>query len=136
MEAAIDLRSANDRLLDSQIVRMEWTPKVENVAHHLAALEAPARQLAPNEIARLLERGGQFLQIGDVSAARLMLRRAADAGSAEGALGLGSTFDPAVLRQIGALGVASDVTQARQWYQKAVDLGSQEAARRIERLPH
>jgi hypothetical protein len=135
MEAAIDLRSVDDRLLDSQIVRMEWTPKNEIVVQPPPAVAAPARQLEPNEVARLLERGGQFLQIGDVSAARLMLRRAADAGSAEGALGLGATFDPAVLRQIGALGVAPNLAQARQWYQKAAELGSQEAAHRIERLP-
>jgi TPR repeat protein len=83
----------------------------------------------------LIERGGLFLQIGDFWAARIMLRRAADAGSAEGALGLGATFDPAVLRQIGALGVAPNLAQARQWYQKAAELGSQEAAHRIERLP-
>lgn len=135
MDAAIDLRSANDRLLDSQVVRMEWTPKNEIAVRQPPPAPVPARQLEPDEIARLLERGGQFLQIGDVSAARLMLRRAADAGSAEGALGLGATFDPAVLRQMGALGVAPNVTQARQWYQKAAELGSREAARRIDRLP-
>jgi hypothetical protein len=134
MEAAIDLRSPNDTLLDSQVVRMEWTPKNEIAIQQPPEASVPARQLEPNEIAGLLERGGRFLQIGDVAAARLMLRRAADAGSAEGALGLGATYDLAVLRQIGALGVASNVAQARQWYQKAADLGSREAASRIERL--
>ena len=53
---------------------------------------------------------------GDLAAARLLLRRAAEAGSAEAALALGATFDPLVIRRLGAIGAAPDAAQARKWY--------------------
>jgi TPR repeat protein len=44
------------------------------------------------------------------------------------------TFDPVFLAQKGALGFAHDVAQAREWYDRAIKLGSTDAARHIERL--
>jgi TPR repeat protein len=41
---------------------------------------------------------------------------------------LGTTFDPLVIQQLGAIGVVPDVAQARQWYEKAVELGSDAAS--------
>jgi hypothetical protein len=140
MEASIDLRSAGDALLDSQVVRLEWVPK-DPVQQHPAPApvlrprpQAVLQPLDPEEIAKLLQRGRQFLQTGDIAAARLMLRRAADAGSAPAALALGASFDPAVLREMGVMGMTPNEAQARAWYQKAAELGSDEAPRRIERL--
>jgi TPR repeat protein len=95
----------------------------------------PALQpLDPEEIATLLKRAEDFLKIGDIAAARLALRRAAAAGNAQAALSLGMTFDPAVLAEQGVLGLAPDEEQARAWYQRAAELGSTEASRRLERL--
>jgi len=71
--------------------------------------------------------------VGSASA-RLLLRRATQAGSADGAMMLGATFDPRTIHEAGALGVLPDVVQARQWYQKAAELGSNEAAQRLARL--
>jgi TPR repeat protein len=62
------------------------------------------------------------------------LRRAANAGSAQAALALGTTFDGDFLAELGVLGLARDIEQARTWYQLAVKLGSAEASRRLERL--
>jgi hypothetical protein len=132
MEAAIDLRSPGDRLLDSQIVRLEWVPKEPEPALRPSV---PVHRLDSEEIAQLMKRGQQFLQTGDVASARLMFRRAAEDGNAAAALALGATYDPSVLREIGVLGFAPSTAQAREWYQKAADLGSTEAARRMERLP-
>jgi TPR repeat protein len=92
------------------------------------------QRLDPDEIGRLIKRGQQYLQTGDIASARLMFRRAADEGSAPAALALGATFDPLILREIGVLGLGPNVAQARSWYQKAAELGSNEAARRIEQL--
>jgi hypothetical protein len=47
---------------------------------------------------------------------------------------LGSTFDPIVFGELGVLGFTADPVQARAWYERASQLGSPEAARRIERL--
>src|SRR5262249_22623900 len=38
------------------------------------------------------------------------------AGSAEGALALGTTFDPIALKRLGAIGAIADLAQARQWF--------------------
>ena len=93
-----------------------------------------ARQLDADEIASLVNRGTDSLKSGDVSSARLLLRRAAEAGSASAALMLGTTFDPLALRQLGAIGVVPDVVQARQWYEKAAELGSDAASQRLAKL--
>jgi len=163
MDAAVDLRSPRDRLMDSQIVRLEWiekkdalwtpkyeptkpaSPKLEPTKPESPKLEPTksepikppppvVKQLGPEEIATLIKRGEDFLKYGDVASARLSLRRAASAGNAQAALGLGATFDPAFLSQRGILGFAPDVAQARAWYEKAAELGSSDAARRLEQL--
>ena len=97
-----------------------------------AAAQPPT--LAPDEIAMLVKRGKDFLTNGDVSSARLLLRRAAEAGNAEAALALGSTFDPAVIARIGSIGVEADAAKARQWYEKAAALGSNVASEQIAKL--
>lgn len=142
MDAAIDLRSPRDRLMDSQFVRLEWMPKKETrlTTPPAPRLEqpkpAPAIQsLEPDELATLMRRGEDFLKNGDIASARLILRRAANAGHAQAALALGVTFDPRFLAEQGVLGFAPDVAQARAWYERAAELGSSEAARRLERLP-
>ena len=86
------------------------------------------------EIATLIERGSGFLKRGDLASARLLLRRAAEAGSANGALMLGSTFDPLIIQQLGVIGIVPDVASARQWYQKAAELGSDVASQRLADL--
>src|SRR5262245_60733722 len=54
--------------------------------------------------------------------------------SAQAALELGLTFDGTVLAQSGVLGIGSDLGQAREWYERAIKLGSTEASRHLERL--
>ena len=90
--------------------------------------------LAAAEIATMVKRGKDFLMSGDIASARLLLRRAADGGSAEAALALGATFDPLVIRRLGAVGMTSDIAQARQWYQRAADLGSAAAMGQLAKL--
>jgi hypothetical protein len=94
-----------------------------------------ARRLDAEEIATLVSRGTDFMKSGDLASARLLLRRAAEAGSASAALMLGTTFDPLVIQQLGAIGVVPDVAQARQWYEKAAALGSDAASQRLGKLP-
>jgi hypothetical protein len=152
MDAAIDLRSPSDRLVDSQVVRLEWIQKKDGrwppqaepsnpeTAKPETAKPEPAKpppvvqQLDSEEIVTLIKRGEDFLKHGDVASARLFLRRAASAGSAQAALALGVTFDPAYLSEQGVLGFAPDPAEARAWYEKAAQLGSSDASRRIERL--
>jgi hypothetical protein len=99
-----------------------------------AVAQTASLPLDSDEIAMLLKRGKDALSTGDLASARLLLRRAAEAGSAEAALALGATFDPLVLRRLGAIGAAPDAAQARQWYQKAVALGSTTASQPLAQL--
>ena len=95
-------------------------------------------QLDSDEVASLVKRGQDLVASGDLAAARLLLRRAAEADSAEAALTLGTTYDPVVLQRLGAIGAPSDPTQARQWYQRAAELGSTAASQQLAGLggPH
>jgi TPR repeat protein len=87
----------------------------------------------------LIKLSQDFLKNRDFSSARLLLRRVADAGSAAAALSLGETFDPLIIQRLGAIGVQPDAAKAREWYERAAQLGSdvasQHLAKLAERLP-
>ena len=139
MHAAINLHAANNSVVDTRVVKLEWVPKSEQKSQQTAAPQpvvavAPRPQLDPDEMGRLIKRGQQLLSAGDIAPARLLLQRAALGGSAQAALILGGTYDPEVLREIGVLGFAPNPAKAREWYQKALELGANEASRRLDRL--
>ena len=92
------------------------------------------RQPDSQDIAVLLNRGKDLIAAGDLAAARVVLRKAADANHAEAALALAATYDPLVLRELKVYGFMPDAAMARIWYEKASELGSPEAARRLEML--
>jgi len=99
-----------------------------------APLHQPVVVLADDEIARLIKRGKDLLKDGDFAAARLLFERAADAGSSEAALALGSTYDPLVIKRLGAVTVMPDAEKARKWYQVAADRGSAAASLQLANL--
>ncbi len=96
----------------------------------------PFRQDASiaDELAALLKRAKGLLAIGDITSARLLLERAADAQEAEAALMLAGTYDPQVLGSQDLRSVTPDPATARVWYQKAAELGSADAKRRLGQL--
>jgi len=104
-----------------------------------APLSAPAQGSTAltrpaEEIALLLSRATDFFAQGDYASARPLLQRAAEAGSASAALMLGTTFDPLVVHPIGGTGIKPDTALARQWYEKAVELGSEAASQQLAKL--
>ncbi|WP_275189031.1 hypothetical protein [Bradyrhizobium sp. CSA112] len=92
------------------------------------------RSLDPREIAGLIKRGQDLLASGDVQSARLLLMRGAEARDARAALLVGTTYDPALLKQIGVDGPLADIAQARMWYQRAKEWGEPDAQRKLEAL--
>jgi hypothetical protein len=92
------------------------------------------RHLDPNEIASSLRRADDLIASGDLAAARLVLRRAANAGDAHAAMRLAGTYDPVILEKLGVHGFVPDVAMARVWYEKAKKFGSAEASQRLELL--
>jgi TPR repeat protein len=47
---------------------------------------------------------------------------------------LGAMFDPLVVHAIGGTGIKPDTALARQWYEKAVELGSEAASQQLAKL--
>jgi hypothetical protein len=92
------------------------------------------RQLDREEVTVLLKRGKDLIANGDIAAARLVLQRAADANDVEATLALAATYDPYVLRELKVYSFAADAGMARSWYEKARELGSPTALRRLEML--
>jgi TPR repeat protein len=75
-----------------------------------------------------------MLEIGDIAAARLLFRRAAEAGSAAAALAIGKTNDPRFLAEIGTQGIVPDPVAAAEWYRRAAALGDHDADRLLNAL--
>lgn len=94
----------------------------------------PIRRIDPDELAALLNRAKNLLSIGDITSARLLLERAADAQEPEAALMLAGTYDPQVLGSQDLRSVTPDPAAAKVWYQKAAQMGSTDAKRRLGQL--
>lgn len=122
------------------------TPSVAPAASAVAALPPPAQtqQLPPprtaapalgrEEVDILFSQGEGFVAVGDFASARVVFRRAAESRDARAALALGATYDPILLARMGAKGITPDLAQAREWYTRAREYGSAEAASRLQAL--
>jgi TPR repeat protein len=115
---------------------------VSNLANSVAGarLETEGKPLprspTPAELeqaVRMLDKGQQFLAQGNIVIARAYFARAAELGSAVAALRLAETYDP---HEPGHLvyGLRRDPSEARKWYQRAVELGVSEAKEKLRRL--
>jgi tetratricopeptide (TPR) repeat protein len=113
-------------------------PKVGTLAQPTkVGLSVPPSPVAApdrDEVAALLTRARTYLSGGDVAAARLVLRRAAERDDPQAALALGGTYDPVVLKRLNIINFHSDPAQALEWYCRALVLGSSDAALRVEQL--
>lgn len=109
---------------------------VSPVAVVPSAAPSPARQMDAGELATLMQRAKGFLDSGDLPSARLLLERAADAQDVSAVLLLAQTYDPDVLGTSDVRNVVPEPAKARAWYQKAAQLGSADAQRRLAQLPN
>jgi len=98
------------------------------------AAAPPARRMDADELAALMARAKAFLTSGDIPPARLLLERAAEAQDASAALMLAQTYDPTVLGTQDIRNITPDPALARSWYQRAAQLGSPDAQRRLSQL--
>jgi len=85
-------------------------------------------------IDELMAHGHQMIEVGYLAGARGYYRRAANAGSAEAAFALGTTYDPTFIKEIGAQGIKPDMDEARVWYERAKELGSKDAHAKLLEL--
>jgi hypothetical protein len=96
-----------------------------------AVAAPPARKLDPDELAILINRAKILVAAGDISPARLLLERAAEAQEPTAALMLARTYDPDVLRTENVRNILPDPAMARIWYQRAAQFGSADAQHRL-----
>jgi len=129
-DLTLELRLADNTAADRRSLRLEWSG---NAA--LAPAKSQPRQLSASEIALMVKNGTEYMANGSIGAARMMFQAAAEAGEPAAAFALAETYDPLVLRKLGAKGgVTSDIALAHSWYERAKKLGSTLALERLERL--
>ena len=130
MDLTLDLRVADNAVADHKGLQLEWSGKNVSVP-----TKAQHRQGDTSELALMMKTGAEFMANGDISSARLLYRRAAEAGEAMAAFALAETYDPLMLRKLTPKGgIRPDIGLAQSWYEKAKDLGSTAAPERLERL--
>jgi hypothetical protein len=132
--SASTLRQIDSNEIGAVLEPIQLIPDRDQIVAADPSAPALQRQLDGEEIILLLKRGKDLIATGDLAGARLMLQRAADANHAEAALALGATYDPLVLRELKVYGLPPDAAMARVWYEKAIELGSPAAPRRLEML--
>jgi hypothetical protein len=93
---------------------------------------ATAKPAGRQDVSELIAQGKRFFEMGDLGAARILFTRAAKAGDATAAVGMGMTYDPVALAGRGIRGVAADPEKARAWYERAKDMNSSDGPGRME----
>jgi hypothetical protein len=133
-EIAVALKTAHQSLAPVEIRQpvVAVAPPIAVAPPVIAA--PPARRINADELATLMTRAKGLLAAGDIPPARLLLERAADALEPGAALMLAQTYDPAVLGTQDIRNVTTDPALARTWYQRAAQLGSADAQRRLSQL--
>jgi TPR repeat protein len=135
VDIAAELRLADDTLVERQSLHLammtekRMAPELaieKTIAPELAIEKTTAPGLATEKTMITifhLKRAEDLLAQGDISAARLALRRLAEVGNARAALLLGESYEG-----------GADLAKARTWYENAAKFGSDEARRRLDRL--
>jgi hypothetical protein len=82
----------------------------------------------------LMARAADRFKAGDVSGARVIFEYLAARGNPAAAIAMGETYDPVILSKLFIKGLEADAAKAQLWYEKADELGSDEARARLNAL--
>ena len=150
VDLEVELRLADDTLVERRSVHRAWAmaePKpapAKPASPNLAPAKLAAEQLVAEKLAAekhaaentplLLRKAEGLLVQKDLSSARLVLRRAAEAGNARAALLLGGTYEGCLDFNSLCNITDADRATARYWYEMAAKFGSAEAHQRLDRL--
>ena len=102
---------------------VETPPAVEDSVSELRTVSGTSEK--PDPARAELHDGQKLFAKGDVAAARQAFGRAIKLGLPEGALALGTTYDPVSLAKAGVK-VAGDQERARHWYRRAHELAQRQ----------
>jgi TPR repeat protein len=117
-------------------LRSTEAPAVVDPQKKTAGAPEPLVHQDPAAAALYSARGDAMIAIRDISAARKLYELAANAGSARAASALGKTYDPAGLRQLGAIGLRPNPGLAALWYRRAEAMGDPDAEARLNSLAY
>ena len=129
MDITITLMNGDRSLADRKTVHFQWQPQTQSAPQAPAAPRRDYTNLNP-----LLTYGVHLKAVGNLADARQIFSRVAQTGDPRGAFMLAETYDPISLAKHQLLPKDSDLELARVWYRKASDLGSPDAAGRLDRL--
>jgi hypothetical protein len=129
MDITITLMNGDRSLADRKTVHFQWQPQTPSAPQAPAAPRRGYANLDP-----LLTYGIHLKAVGNLTDARQIFSRVAQTGDPRGAFMLAETYDPISLAKHQLLPKDSDLELARVWYRKASDLGSPDAAGRLDRL--
>jgi hypothetical protein len=132
-------RARNPELEQHLAVRVDATPDRGRSTTASPSDRPASMPTAPDtpgdlEAARLMAQARLLLAQGKIIAARSVLERAAESGSALALFLLAETYDRAILSAWGIFGRRGSVTKARELYAKAVAGGVHEAKYRLSAL--
>ena len=122
----VDLVAADGTILASAVTRLDIAPDPKQ-ALILRADES-------GRIDDLIAHGQKMIDVGYFAGARAYFKRAAEAGSGEAALLVGATYDQAFIDKIGAQGIKADPKEAASWFDRAKQLGIEDAEARLIEL--
>jgi hypothetical protein len=122
----VDLVAADGTILASAVTRLDVAPDPKQ-ALILRADES-------GRIDDLIAHGQKMIDVGYFAGARAYFKRAAEAGSGEAALLVGATYDQGFIDKIGAQGIKADPKEAATWFERAKQLGVDDAEARLIEL--
>jgi hypothetical protein len=93
-----------------------FTAKQNVVAQH-----SQEPMLSKEEEEALFAQGEAQLKDGNIVYARLMFEELVSRGNVRGLYALARTYDPAVLQELGAVGIQGDAEKAKELYRKATE---------------
>jgi hypothetical protein len=128
MDLTIELR-VGGATVNKQSMQVEWLAKTTSAVRQVSTI-----RMEPTDIARLLTRGEALLANGEIAAARATFKALADNGESRAAFALAETYEQSTLDRLGARGYVPEMEVARTWYERAKELGSIEAQRRLDVL--
>ena len=138
----IQNRAVQDKPVQDKPVRDKPVQDQDIAARSQGGAQVNPKEVKPNEVnpnegvqaAKLVARASVLLEQGNIGAARIVLERAAEMGSARASFVLAETYDPLILPNFGTYGTQGDPTRAQNLYARAEAGGIKEAKARFEAL--
>ncbi len=128
-------KTANGRVTISIALAGKSDDALASANSTVTVISAPdATRLSSAEATTLVKRGDTLMASGDIDAARLLFRLAAEGSSAAGALKLAETYDPNVAKTGAGTAWSASLERARAWYMRAAVLGADKATQRLRKL--